>query len=676
MANTLANIVRTSFQEAKTARGHVEQRWAENLRQYRGEYGEDTVIHPSRSHLFVRETYIKVQSVVARMNEILFPSSGEKNWSITPTPNPELDPQTLQALTEAMVNQAMIQAQQTGQLPQPIGAKDVEEAVRQVVEQRCESMVAAIDDQLTEGRYRAAIKEVILSGTLYGTGVLKGPLVERRQEDTWAFEVSDINPSWNMQSVQIFRPFFEAVRLRDVYPDPSCTRVDDCRYLVQRYTMTRQAMIALAKREDFDSQTIREYLTANPDGDTTGTSEPFEQEIAAMGGMETNPGAKKGRYEVLEFWGWISSEQAESAGLTTINNPLDDGASDLFVNVWVVGENIIKANESPVVGIKFPYFFFYHSKDDSSIWGEGIPSIMESAQKGMNAATRIMVDNVAISGGPQYEVNRDLLLAGQDPMDIHPHKVWLRSGNDADFPAIRVLQLPSHSAEFMEIANFFKTMGDSVTSPSYAHGEADKGAGNTASGLSMLMGASAILMKSLIGQFDEEITGPFIRALYHWNMMFNPDNDIKGDFEINAQGASSLMAKEWRGQQLMQFLTIATNPVITPLVSMPTIVRGIVSALDLPKDVIKSDEDIQAQEEAQRQMMAKQQAMAELQLAGQQRQVLAEQQRTVAETTAAHAQTAKTIMEAANAGQPPQQVSGGGYPGPAVSQHAGMGGNP
>jgi hypothetical protein len=84
-------------------------------------------------------------------------------------------------------------------------------------------------------------------------------------------------------------------------------------------------------------------------------------------------------------------------------------------------------------------------------------------------------------------------------------------------------------------------------------------AGRTATGLSMLMGSANITLKDQLKNFDDGITKPFIKALYFWNMEFNPKEDIKGDFSVVARGSASLVAKEVRLESLNQFLAIVAN---------------------------------------------------------------------------------------------------------------------
>ena len=268
-------------------------------------------------------------------------------------------------------------------------------------------------------------------------------------------------------------------------------------------------------------------------------------------------------------------------------------------------------------GVKWPYFFYYYDKDETSIFGEGIPSIMSDVQELINSAFRAMLDNAAISAGPQIEVNLDLMSEDEDPRDVYPFKVWMRTGEGADAanPAIRVFQLPSYTTEFERMIELFRSYGDEVTSiPRQMWGEPSGAAGRTASGLSMLMGSANITIKDQVKNFDDGITKPFISAMYHWNMKFNSDSDIKGDYAVQARGTSSLIAKEIRAQSLINFAQITNNQVDLGTVKRPNIIRSIADALDLSDDnLVYSDKEIEVQkQQEQKQAQEERQWMTDM----------------------------------------------------------------
>jgi hypothetical protein len=154
---------------------------------------------------------------------------------------------------------------------------------------------------------------------------------------------------------------------------------------------------------------------------------------------------------------------------------------------------------------------------------------------------------------------------------------------------------------------FFLNAADEVTSvPRYLHGDNTNvgGAGRTAAGLSMLIGQANITLKDQIKYFDDGITSPFIKALYYWNMDFNPKQNIKGDFEIVAEGSTSLVAKEVQAEHLNQFLALTSNDVDLQYINRDVALRQVAKAMDLDElNLIKSPEQVQSEQMARAQQM-------------------------------------------------------------------------
>ena len=94
--------------------------------------------------------------------------------------------------------------------------------------------------------------------------------------------------------------------------------------------------------------------------------------------------------EVKEFWGFLSTEEMQSLG---VDVPEDQLGLEFAANIWTIGPVIIKGIISPLKDVTFPYHFYYYEKDDTSIFGEGIPCIMRDVQILVNASIRAMLDN-------------------------------------------------------------------------------------------------------------------------------------------------------------------------------------------------------------------------------------------------------------------------------------------
>ena len=140
------------------------------------------------------------------------------------------------------------------------------------------------------------------------------------------------------------------------------------------------------------------------------------------------------------------------------------------------------------------------------------------------------------------------------------------------------------------------------------------GAARTASGMSMLMTNAGKSIKQVIANIDEHVIKPCIDRLYYYNMRYSDDPDLKGDIDIVARGAASILEKEQAQQRRNEFLQIALNsPIAQQVIGMDGIanlLREQASTLDMNVDkIIPSAAEIKMKEaEAQQQqMMAAQQ---------------------------------------------------------------------
>ena len=137
--------------------------------------------------------------------------------------------------------------------------------------------------------------------------------------------------------------------------------------------------------------------------------------------------------------------------------------------------------------------------------------------------------------------------------------------------AINALKFPNSTQENMMMFDRFRQLADEATGiPSYSHGTTGvQSTTRTAAGMSMLMGAAALSIKTVIKNIDDYLLKPLGDNFFYWNMQFNADiPHIKGDLEIKARGTSSLMQKEVRSQRLMTFMQTAANPALAPFVKM------------------------------------------------------------------------------------------------------------
>lgn len=580
----IGDHIRTLFEEAERQRRETEDRWVRDLRQYKGEYPPEVQsnFQEDQSQVFVRMTRKKVRTIDARLRDMLFPQSKERNWSIEPTEIPELGPEEEQKM-------AMSLAQNLGREPRQV---EIDEAKAQYADEKAANMARVMQDQLEELRYEEIVgRDVIHSGTTYGTGIFKGPLVDTQMERRWRQGES----GWQVMVEQEFRPHIEFVPIWDIYPDMAARDFSEVQYVFQRHLMPRFEVVDLAKRPDFDTEAIKAYLEDHPKGDADRKN--FEHYLREMGERDQNPPDENGRYELIEYWGVIDGQQAEELGLSEDLPQGDRIFNEFWANVWMLGDIVVKSVLTPLEGINHPFHAFYFDKDETSIFGEGVPTLLRDDQAILNSGTRAMLDNAALAAGFIGEANVDLLEPGQDPRKIHPRKMFLRrgTGDEARIPAVNQIPLQPYTESYLQIVQSAERWGHEHTVPAYMGGSNEGGGpADTARGLSMLMENSNVEINDLVRNFDNGITKRFISALYNWNMMFSDREDIKGDFKIKPEGSASLVAKEVREQNIFNFgQAILQDPGLRTWVKEGKFVQEAAEVTDIPDEMIRSHDEHQ-----------------------------------------------------------------------------------
>ena len=64
---------------------------------------------------------------------------------------------------------------------------------------------------------------------------------------------------------------------------------------------------------------------------------------------------------------------------------------------------------------------------------------------------------------------------------------------------------------------------------------------DTVGGMQMLLNNTNVVLRRLVKNFDDMVTKPHIRRYYDYNMAYNENEEVKGDFNILARGSSALL---------------------------------------------------------------------------------------------------------------------------------------
>ena len=635
ISNLVAQI-NSRFQQCETTREDDEDRWLQAFHNYRGRYFKNVAFRDhEKSRVFVKVTKTKVLAAYGQLIDVLF-GANKFPLTIQETRVPEgIDEYAhLNPLKEQM---GMNQNEQPtpgiegnmdyvpGEQPMPglngglgfpgdgndlapgttfdtlngnakLGSleKEYEEAnltsgpapspempqikPAQIAARRLEKLIL---DQIEESNGSVELRSAIFEACLLGTGIIKGPFTYNKT----LHKYTDTGNGREYAPETVKVPKMEFVSIWDFYPDPNARNMEEAEFVIQRHRLNRNQVLDLANRPFFNKQAIMDCIRMGAKYNKKSWETDIDLEKSQYPDIESN------RFEVLEYWGTIDAMSAREEGLE-LDESIDD-MEEVQVNVWMIRDKVIRIVQNPFKPFRTPYQSFVYEKNPYTFFGIGVPENMDDAQQIMNGHARMAIDNLALAGNLIFDVDESALASNQT-MEVFPGKIFKRQAGSPG-QSIYGLKFPNTAVENMQMFDKFRQLADESTGlPSYSHGQTGvQSMTRTASGMSMLMGAASLNIKTVIKNIDDQLIKPLGEALFQWNMQFyEGDLPIHGDLEIKATGSSSLMKKEVRSQRLTMFLQTVQNPAIAPFVRMSEVIKELAHSLDLdPAEILNTKDE-------------------------------------------------------------------------------------
>ena len=624
--SNLVGLVQDRFADAEMARDSDESRWLTAYHNFRGLYPKHVKFRDSeKSKVFVKVTKTKVLAAFGQLVDVVF-GTGQFPIGITETKIPEgistyrhvdtasniemstpEETEEPEETQEAPVNPFDVGYEGDGKVLKAgatisggdsLFEEEIKEAEEkeiiafsdgpspdpQVLEispakEAARKMQKLIHDQIEESNGSSELRNSIFEAALFGTGIIKGPFNFNKTIGRWETDEETGQRTYTPINVRV--PRIEFVSIWDFFPDPAATTIEDCEYIVHRHKYNRTQLRALSKLPYFNKENIRDCLLMGPNYE----EKDYENEL-----KDDRRSQEYGsdQYEVLEYWGVMDAQYAREVGME-LPEEVDD-LDEVQINAWVSNGKLLRTVINPFTPNRIPYNAFTYEKNPYSFFGIGVAENMDDSQQIMNGHARMAIDNLALSGSLVFDVDESALVGGQS-MDIYAGKVFRRQAG-MQGQAIHGIKFPNTSQENMMMFDKFRQLADEQTGiPSYSHGQTGvQSMTRTASGMSMLLGAASLNIKTVVKNLDDFLLRPLGEAYYQWNMQFFEGQlEIEGDLEVKAMGTNSLMQKEVRSQRLTMFLQTAQNPAIAPFVKISKIVSELAYSLDLDPDEILND---------------------------------------------------------------------------------------
>lgn len=460
---------------------------------------------------------------------------------------------------------------------------------------RAEAMEATILTQHNKGGFEFESRKAIWDRVVLGTGVMKGPV--NTGELVRSYEQLEGTSIWQPSLSVDYAPKVCRVNPWFFYPDETVDDIDCIQDAIELHPMSALDLKKYMKHEGFDADAIKEVLSAKPADYYQQNWKNFTSLVAS------NPYIYEDKYMVLEYHGPITRKQLDE--LSTDICTYDAINDEYYGEVWVCQGQIIRiALENIEASYSIPYHVSPWEQDTSSVFGYGVPLMMEDAQRVVNESWHMILDNSSLSSGPQVALQKHMIEPASGKFELAPGQIWYLTDPQANVQdAVQFFTVPNVTASIVPILNMAMQFGEEESMiPLISAGLQSPEMQETATGSAMMLQASTTLLDHMSEEWNSRITMPVIQGYVAWNMQYNEDPNIKANFTIDVRTSTEYKNKQVYLRELEKLsVESANNPELKRWLNSDALTRVRLSGMGIPdREIVKSAEQV-AEEDANQQ---------------------------------------------------------------------------
>lgn len=598
-ADAMREVVLTSIAEQCTKRFNkyadlrqdFERRWLDSLRAYNNKYDPVTMAAIKKkkgSQVYIGLTRKFTDGFSARLAGAAMPTDSQ-NWTFQPTPIPE--------------------GEQLSKDKTPIGAtpegnqmqtRDLATGAVEAAKERAMKMFRKVQDQTQECDWNAQQRAGIDDASIYGMMVVEGPIVQTKTRVKYKIEqvlnedktakVSVMMP--DEESSQV--PVAEKVSPWDFYWDTSVKDAKDLPDWFRRYPMNRKQLRELVKQDGVIKEQVDKIIQAKKGkGEPVHSATNWESELRAMNGSSNFEYAE---FEVIKYIGPITREMLEGCGC----DEEDLTSDEPIAVVWMCNGIVFKVDamylrsEQPLnVSVFSPF------PDGITLCGFGVPELCQDPAAAVNATARAILDHAAAAAVPVRIVNKSMLKGQNGSYKIYPGAEFSNSddfsGQDISKAIVNIETRVQLQAFFEAFNLFYKLMDDVTQLPQIQMG-AESQNPMTARQATISQNNSNEVLRRILKRYEDEIGDPTMTRMYHFNMQYDADETIKGDYETVFRGVQALQEAESQGLWYQQMLQWVFHPQYGVWFKKKPFLDGMAKGQRInPDEVIASEEEAMAE---------------------------------------------------------------------------------
>lgn len=447
-----------------------------------------------------------------------------------------------------------------------------------------------VTEQLLLSNYIHDLRGGVHRLCTYGTSYAFGCFVRQEEKTTQSVDMSQGFARISENKTAFDLPYFEFVNPLDVYPDPNCADVQKGQGV---YWVTMESPIVVKSwAKDPNYQNIDDALRVLDDN-IDGHGSDQAQQLRGNNSFWR----EKGRIKVARYFGLVKeSALGDDNKLLSMMTGVSDNETtetespsdeDIEAVIVIAGGVVVRKDKSEYK--KRPVYRCVYEDVPDEQWGVGIAENNMPHQALTNAAFRLFNESKGMSLLGTKAVDRSCFLPTED-FKKYPGKVYQFKPNlSADEKKAAIIEfvdtdISSGWQELIAMSSQFSDDDTGITK--YTQGDDASHLNKTATGISMIMGASALPLKDVLSNIDSMWIEPMIEALIDWNLRFLEVETVQqmlGDecaqdwkaikeygkasfMSWRATGASTFMQKEVLANKLQGFIQLASQPMFVNLI--------------------------------------------------------------------------------------------------------------
>jgi hypothetical protein len=590
----IAGHITKAWEAARTAKQTLARdRILDAQRSRKGEYSLDK-LSAIRKTSGGSEEFGRVVSNKCRIAEAwlrdVYLGQVEPAWVLNHTPVPALTPEDQKEVEDTLQAELLEAVATFGEAPTPQMTQSRKNELLDGIRMRSkeqarlavERMADKMQDQMQESGFHKAWSEFLNDHVTYPASHIKGPIYRKQTKLEWR----EVDGKFKPVPIEDIVPIFERVDPLRAYPSPGAVSPQDG-YWIEHISMQTGELYDLIGVDGFNEVEIRMVLEEAKGGgiiNWLGLTDAAQADADRGDLPYLSPDLE---VDALEYYGPVCGQQLLDWGIP--KDEVDDPDKDYEVTAWLIGRHVIKVQLNPNPLGTRPIYKACWEEIPGEYWGQGLPDGLRDVEGITNAAIRALVNNMGIASGPQVEVNVDRLPPGEEIESMHPWKIWQTQDSQygGNSPAVGFFQPNMNSSELINVLDkFYQYADDWSLIPRYMGGSdsISGGIGRTASGMSMLFNAANKGLKGVVSNLDNSVLTPMLTTLYTYNMMFEEDESIKGDAQVEARGAVALMQIETLQLRRNEFLQATANEIDSQIVGVEgrsEILREVAKGLEM-----------------------------------------------------------------------------------------------